>query len=106
MTQPTRPDPQESRLAGQPAPRPIHPVPAREDHRPSYDELMAQTDSTDYSPLAGHLDDETRSALGLPAAPRPLVIDHQLLQRIRAHLLDNPAKVAALPDSIRDLIHL
>jgi hypothetical protein len=105
MSQPTQPDPQNSRMADQPAPRPVHPAPPQGD-RPSYDELVAQADNTDYSALAEHLDDETRSALGLPAAPAPLTVDHQLAQRVRAYLLEHPAKVAGLPDSVRDLIHV
>lgn len=105
MSQPTQPDPQNSRMAGQPAPRPVHPAPSQ-GNRPSFDELIAQTGTTDYSPLATHLDDETRSALGLPPAPATLSVDRGLAQQIRTYLLEHPAKIASLPDGVRDLIHL
>ncbi|MFG3429629.1 hypothetical protein [Streptomyces californicus] len=105
MSQPTQPDPQNSRMAGQPAPQPVRPAPPQGD-RPSFDELIAQADTTDYSPLAGHLDDETRSALGLPPAPAPLSLDRDQAQQIRTYLLEHPDKIAALPDGARDVIHL
>ncbi|MFE2640150.1 hypothetical protein ACFXKF_36300 [Streptomyces scopuliridis] len=105
MSQPTQPDPQNSRMADQPAPQPVHPAPPQED-RPSFDELIAQTGATDYSPLAAQLDDETRSALDLPPAPATLSVDRGLAQRIRTYLIEHPAKIASLPDGVRDLIHL
>lgn len=95
--------PSSSRMADQPAPQPVGPVPAPGD-RPSYDELQSQADSVDYSPLAAHLDDETRSALDLPRAPAPVAVDRELADRIRTHFLDHPDRIAALPDAVRDLI--
>ncbi|MFK0047958.1 hypothetical protein ACIQU4_28495 [Streptomyces sp. NPDC090741] len=95
----------ESRMAGQPAPRPVRPAPAQEE-RPSFEELTAQAEAADYSALAEHLDDEARAELGLPAAPTPVTIDHILFQRIREYFLDQPTKTTQLPDSARDLLHL
>ncbi|MFE6272204.1 hypothetical protein ACFVQ9_25825 [Streptomyces goshikiensis] len=105
MTQQPQTPNSESRFADQPAPRPVHPAPSQED-RPTFDELTAQAEAADYSPLARHLDDEARTELGLPAAPAELTIGHALFQRIRQYFLDQPAKAGQLPDSARDLLHL
>ncbi|MFF8786856.1 hypothetical protein [Streptomyces sp. NPDC015125] len=106
MSQNQQPNQQpSSRMAGQPAPRPVHDQPAQTD-RPTFEELTAQADNADYSPLSAHLDDEVRTALGLPAVPVPVTIDRPLVQLIRDYFLDHPEKTAALPDSARDLLHV
>ncbi|MFM9452423.1 hypothetical protein [Streptomyces europaeiscabiei] len=100
--QPTTPT---SRMADQPAPRPVGPLPQSGD-RPTFDELQQQANDVDYSPLAAHLTDETRSALGLAPAPAPVAVDRELAERIRTHFLDHPELIADLPDNVRDLIAL
>ncbi|MFD7553592.1 hypothetical protein ACFV9E_03510 [Streptomyces sp. NPDC059835] len=105
MTQQPQTPRSESRMSGQPAPRPVHPAPA-EQERPSFEELTAQAEAADYSSLAEHLDDEARAELGLPVVPAPVTIGHDLFQQIRVYFLDRPAKTAQLPDSVRDLLHL
>lgn len=104
---PERDEAAPSRLSNQPAPQPVHPLPP-DTARPTFAELLdqAQGDSTDYSPLAAHLDANARSALGLPAVPAPLEIDRATALKVRAYLLQQPDLIAQLPDSVRDLIHL
>lgn len=100
-----QPSPRDSRLAEQPVFRPVGPLP-QVGPRPSFDELTRQTDGRDFQPLAAHLDDDARDALGLPAAPQPVTVDRELADRIRGYFFDHPAQIAQLPDSIRDLINL
>lgn len=85
--------------------RPVGPLPTV-GPRPTFDELAAQADGRNYQPLAAHLDDQTRDALGLPAAPQEVTVDAELADRIRDYFFDRPAQIAQLPDTIRDLINL
>ncbi|MFI1312884.1 hypothetical protein ACH4TS_22480 [Streptomyces albidoflavus] len=101
--QPTTP--RDSRLADQPAMRPVGPLPTG-GPRPTFDELAAQADGRDYQPLADHLDDDARAALGLPAAPQVVTVDAELADRIRTYYFEHPDRIAQLPDKIRDLINL
>jgi hypothetical protein len=105
MTDNQQPSPRDSRLADQPALRPVGPLP-KVGPRPTFDQLMAQTDERDYQPLAAHLDDAARTALGLPAAPQEVRVDRELAGRIRAYYFDRPDQIGQLPDDIRDLINL
>jgi hypothetical protein len=74
--------------------------------RPSFDELMAQSDERDYRPLVEHLDDRDRDALGLPPTPQPVTVDGALADRIRDYYFTHPDLLRKLPDSVRDLINL
>ncbi|MYZ41081.1 MULTISPECIES: hypothetical protein [unclassified Streptomyces] len=95
-----------SRLAGQPAPRPLGPTPAPLERRLSFDELMQQAGQVDYGPIAEHLDDDARTALGLPARPHPVQVDRGLADRARDYFLTRPDQAAALPAGVRDLLAL
>ncbi|MFJ3182393.1 hypothetical protein ACIPJN_28955 [Streptomyces sp. NPDC086796] len=95
-----------SRLADQPAPRPVGPPPAPMGRRPSYEELMQQAGRVDYGPVAEHLDDDARAALGLPACPQPVPVDQGLADRVRDYFLGHPDRVAGLPAGVRDLLAL
>ncbi|MFG3429637.1 hypothetical protein [Streptomyces californicus] len=68
----------DSRLANQPALRPVTRPPATPTP-PTFDELAAQADTRDYRPLAG---------------------------RIRDYLVERPELVDRLPDAHRDLTNL
>ncbi|WP_159047805.1 hypothetical protein [Streptomyces sp. WM6378] len=105
MTDQRQPAPHDSRLADQPAMRPVGPLP-KVGPRPTFDQLMGQEDGRDYQPLAAQLDDAARTALGLPAAPQEVTVDRELAGRIRDYYFDRPQLVAQLPDAIRDLINL
>ncbi|WP_431983910.1 hypothetical protein [Streptomyces qinglanensis] len=105
MTNQQQPTPRDSRLADQPAMRPVEPLP-KVGPRPTFDELTAQADKRDYQPLARHLDDAVRTALGLPAAPQEVTVDRELAARIRDYYFHRPDQIAQLPDAIRDLINL
>ncbi|MCX4826609.1 hypothetical protein OG883_44015 [Streptomyces sp. NBC_01142] len=105
MTDQQQPTPRDSRLADQPAMRPVGPLP-KVGPRPTFDDLMTQTDERDYQPLAAHLDDAARTALELPAAPQAVTVDRELAGRIRDYYFDRPDQIAQLPDAIRDLINL
>ncbi|MFD4526629.1 hypothetical protein ACFWP7_22390 [Streptomyces sp. NPDC058470] len=105
MTDQQQPTPRDSRLADQPALRPVGPLP-KVGPRPSFDELTAQADGRNYQPLAAHLDGAARDALGLPAAPQQVTVDAALADRIRDYYFDRPDQIAQLPDAIRDLINL
>ncbi|MFF8994447.1 hypothetical protein ACF09H_31895 [Streptomyces sp. NPDC014983] len=95
-----------SRLAGQPAPRPVGPAPAPLERRPSFDELMQQAGQVSYGPVAEHLDDDVRAALGLPSRPQPVQVDPELAARIRDYFLARPGRAAGLPAVVRDLLAL
>ncbi|MFE1190149.1 hypothetical protein [[Kitasatospora] papulosa] len=95
-----------SRLAGQSAPRPLGPTPAPLERRPSFDELMQQVGQVDYGPVAEHLDDDARAALGLPARPQPVPVDPGLADRVRDYFLGHPDQVAGLPARVRGLLAL
>ncbi|WP_432156063.1 hypothetical protein [Streptomyces sp. bgisy153] len=95
-----------SRLAGQPAPRPVGPAPAPLERRPSFEELMQQAAQVDYGPVAEHLDDDARAALGLPARPHPVEVDRDLADRVRDYFLTRPGQAAGLPAAVRDLLAL
>ncbi|MEO3976750.1 hypothetical protein [Streptomyces sp. CAU 1734] len=97
--------PRDSRLAGQPAMRPVGPLP-KVGPRPTFAQLKAQEDGRDFQRLADYLDDAARVALGLPAAPQAFTVDRELAGRIRDYYFDHPARIAELPDAIRDLINL
>ncbi|MFG2211962.1 hypothetical protein [Streptomyces sp. NPDC048638] len=105
MTDQQQPTPRDSRLADQPVLRPVGPLP-KVGPRPTFEQLMAQEDGRDYQPLAARLDDEARTALGLPAAPQEITVDRELADRIRDYYFDRPELVAQLPDAVRDLINL
>ncbi|MER8119176.1 hypothetical protein [Streptomyces sp. NPDC094031] len=105
MTDQQQPTPRDSRLADQPAMRPVGPLP-EVGPRPTFDELMAQQDGRDYQPLAAQLNDDARTALGLPTAPQEVTVDRELAARIRNYYFDRPELIAQLPDDIRDLINL
>ena len=94
-----------SRLAGQPAPQRLGP-PVPDGPRPSYEELQAQAAAAGFSALAQYLSAADRDALGLPAEPKEVVIDHETAQRARAYFLANPERLAVLPDAARDLLTL
>ncbi|WP_217226015.1 hypothetical protein [Streptomyces anulatus] len=95
-----------SQLAGQPAPRPVDPAPAPMVRRPSFEELMQQAHEVDYAPVAEHLDNDARSALGLPSCPQPVTVDQDLADRARDYFLGSPDKAAGLPAGVRDLLAL
>ncbi|MFK0142512.1 hypothetical protein [Streptomyces murinus] len=95
-----------SRLSGQPAPRPVGPTPAPLDRRPSFDELMQHAGRVDYGPVAEHLDDDVRAALGLPSRPQPVQVDLELADRIRDYFLTRSDQAAVLPAVVRDLLAL
>ncbi|TLQ39225.1 hypothetical protein [Streptomyces marianii] len=105
MTDQRKPNPRDSRMADQPVLRPVGPLP-KVGPRPTFAELAAQADERDYQPLAAHLDGDARAALGLPAAPQAVTVDRELAGRVRDYYFEHPAKIAQLPDTIRDLINL
>ncbi|MFJ4680496.1 hypothetical protein [Kitasatospora sp. NPDC088783] len=94
-----------SRLAGQPAPRPVGPQPTGGE-RPSYDEVLAQREAADFGAVLAHLSDAERVELGLPAAPAVPKVDHATAMKARTLLLNDPRRVRALPDEVRDLLGL
>ncbi|WP_432139758.1 hypothetical protein [Streptomyces sp. bgisy154] len=94
-----------SRLADQPAPRPVGTPPAA-GPRLTFEELMAQADGRNYEPLADYLDEAARAELGLPAPSKPLVLGKEDVERIRAYFIARPELAGTLPDSVRDLINL
>ena len=104
MSESTNP-PHRSRMADQPAPRPVGSA-VPDTQRPTYEELQAQAAGVDYSPLAEYLDDEARTALGLPTKPTTAVVDKATADRARQYFLDRPARIAALPDEVRTLLAL
>ncbi|WP_274036597.1 hypothetical protein [Streptomyces sp. MMBL 11-1] len=95
----------DSRLANQPALRPVARPPATATP-PTFEELAAQADARDYGPLTAYLDGDARIALDLPAAPQVVPVDRELAERIRDYLFDRPELVGRLPDAHRDLINL
>ncbi|WP_327359720.1 hypothetical protein [Streptomyces sp. NBC_01304] len=97
--------PRFSRMADQPAPTPTRPLP-EVGPRPSFEELMAQSDTRDYRPLADLLGEEVRSELGLQAGEGPLPLGRDDVERVRDYLLAHPALIEGLPDDVRDLINL
>lgn len=94
-----------SRLADQPAPRPLGP-PSLNAERPTYEQLQEQAASADLSALEVYLDEAMRAALGLPAMPTPLALDRETALQVREYFVHHPDQISGLPDAVRSLLML
>lgn len=101
------PHPRKSRLHGQPAPQPVHPSrQLANSHRPTFDELTAQTAKrTPEDELLSYVPETGRAERGVTETSWS-GLDTAARRSIRRYFLDRPADAAALPRGLRELLAL